>query len=125
MLILLLQYNISATKYFANYLQTVELSFLDDLMSLRQPVDKSVWLNAPTAVNAYYDPQFNQFGKLVPFRGSFAVVYVLIILQYSWKAFSMFHSLMLDGQCKHCTEIILTYCYYVVTYHCSVTSNVC
>ena len=37
---------------------------MDGLMSLRQPVDKSVWLNAPTAVNAYYDPQFNQFGEL-------------------------------------------------------------
>jgi predicted metalloendopeptidase len=42
-------------------------------MSLRQPVDKSVWLNAPTAVNAYYDPQFNQFGTPEPFRGTFAI----------------------------------------------------
>ena len=58
-----MQYSISADDYFGNYLQTVNLTFLDQLRSLRQPVDKSVWLNAPTAVNAYYDPQFNQFGR--------------------------------------------------------------
>ena len=73
------QYNISATTYFTNYLQSVQLSFMDGLTSLRQPVDKSVWLNAPTAVNAYYDPQFNQFGKLVQSRGSFAYFHAMLL----------------------------------------------
>ena len=77
----LLQYNISATNYFANHLQDVELSFLDDLRSLRQPVDKSVWLNAPTAVNAYYDPQFNQFGELESFE-PVPTLYSITILYY-------------------------------------------
>ena len=58
-----MQYTINADNYFGNYLQTVKLSFLDDLRSLRQAVDKSVWLTPPTAVNAYYDPQFNEFGE--------------------------------------------------------------
>ena len=57
------QYNISVDDYFGNYLQTVKVSFLDQLRSIRSSVDKSVWLTPPTAVNAYYDPQFNEFGQ--------------------------------------------------------------
>lgn len=55
------EFNVSEEEYFENYLQYVLLSTIENLASLRSPVDKSVWLNAPTDVNAYYSPQFNQF----------------------------------------------------------------
>ena len=71
-----MQYNISPDDYFGNYLQSVKQSFMDELRSLRQPVDKSVWLTPPTAVNAYYDPQFNEFGEPV------ALYHVVLINNY-------------------------------------------
>lgn len=47
--------------YFDNAVSSVVVGLMDNIRSLRKPVDKSQWLNAPTAVNAYYSPQFNQF----------------------------------------------------------------
>ncbi len=57
------QYNISSETYFDNFLLSSKEVLFDNLQLLRGPVDKTMWLNAPTAVNAYYDPQFNGFGK--------------------------------------------------------------
>ncbi|XP_064384785.1 endothelin-converting enzyme homolog isoform X2 [Halichondria panicea] len=54
-------YNISAETYFDNFLLSSKEVLFDNLQLLRGPVDKTMWLNAPTAVNAYYDPQFNGF----------------------------------------------------------------
>jgi endothelin-converting enzyme len=54
-------YHPAEMDYFGNYMLFVNGSLADNLDSLPDPVDKSVWLNAPTAVNAYYSPQFNQF----------------------------------------------------------------
>jgi putative endopeptidase len=38
-------------------------STTQNLRHLRQPVDKTEWGIAPTKVNAYYNPPYNQFGK--------------------------------------------------------------
>jgi len=57
------EFNISDSDYFGNYRQYVVISLANEFGRLRKPVDKTEWLNAPTAVNAYYSPQFNQFGK--------------------------------------------------------------
>jgi endothelin-converting enzyme len=54
-------FNMTEDGYFENYLQYIIISNVENFASLRTPVDKSVWLSAPTAVNAYYSPQFNQF----------------------------------------------------------------
>ena len=59
----IVQYNISAEDYFGNYRRSVGVMLEDNYRQLRGDVDKKMWLNAPTAVNAYYDPQFNGFGK--------------------------------------------------------------
>ena len=60
----LLQYDISDSDFFGNIQRFVRVSTKRNLRYLGEPVDKSEWLNAPTAVNAYYNPVFNQFGEL-------------------------------------------------------------
>lgn len=58
-----LQYNVSEEDFFANIKQFIVFSTKRNLKRLRQPVDKTEWLSAPTQVNAYYNPPYNQFGK--------------------------------------------------------------
>lgn len=54
-------YTINGSEYFNNFMLSSMESLYSNLRLLRGPVDKTMWLNAPTAVNAYYDPQFNGF----------------------------------------------------------------
>ena len=35
-----------------------------NLGRLRQPVDKKKWSTAPAVLNAFYNPNFNDIGKL-------------------------------------------------------------
>lgn len=54
-------YNVSADDFFANIKRFVVFSTTRNLRHLRQPVDKTEWDIAPTKVNAYYNPPYNQF----------------------------------------------------------------
>ena len=60
----LLQYNISDSDFFGNIQRFAQAFTKRNLRYLSEPVDRTEWLNAPTAVNAYYNPPYNQFGKL-------------------------------------------------------------
>ena len=58
------QYNVSATDFFGNIMGYAKVNTKRELKHLGEPVDTSEWLNAPTEVNAYYNPPYNQFGEL-------------------------------------------------------------
>lgn len=53
--------SINTTSFFTSYESYVTSSILANFAQLRSQVDKTVWLLPPTAVNAYYSPNFNQF----------------------------------------------------------------
>ena len=57
-------YSIHADMLLHDMAQVTSLATMENLRKLGSHVDKSEWNIAPTAVNAYYNPSFNQFTLL-------------------------------------------------------------
>lgn len=59
------QLNVTEDQFLTNIFNVLRYDAYHNLQKLRQPVNKDKWSTEPAIVNAFYNPNKNDIGKLI------------------------------------------------------------